>query len=320
MEQLHLPTFTWPALQKLMQDRAEISLSSQAENTRLSYAADWKNFTAWCASVCRAPLPASTDTVVLYVMDLLNRGRRITTALRHTSGIKDRHRAAGLPIPDAKEIQRFLTAAQRSRCEVPNQKRPISVDELGRMCGQLRGPEPYRLRNHAVLALGFASALRRCNLVALDVADVQFVDEGLTLQVRKEKQDQEAQGRVVGIVRGEHPETCPVRALEAWLRVRGTSPGPLFTHLVRGRRVLIRRLGPDRVGKIVKAAVAGIGLERAQYAGHSLRSGCITTAFESGADAVVVARHTGHRSLSSLRRYIRCSSPFRANCSGMLGL
>ncbi len=170
------------------------------------------------------------------------------------------------------------------------------------------------LRDQAILVLGFASGCRRSELAALDVADVTIKSEGLQVHIAKSKTDQEKKGRDVGIERGEHAETCPVRVLEKWLVERGSWPGPLFCRVgLHTGKITHHRLAPAAIAQVVKAATKRAGMDASQYAGHSLRSGCATSAAAAGADTVSIARRLGHASTKSTERYIRHANLFASN-------
>ena len=164
-------------------------------------------------------------------------------------------------------MRRFLRQARRFRPEQPRQKRALAAGDLRRMCLSEPG-NALGTRNRAILTLGFASALRRSNLVALNLEDVEFTDQGLIVRVRREKCDQEGHGRTIGVARGRWVESCPVRGLADWLRVRGTDRGgPLFTH-VRGSGGFHHRLTAERVCAIVRRGVERIGLDSPESYGR----------------------------------------------------
>lgn len=295
----------------------EIEQARYAENTRKGYANDWKLFSDWCRAAGRESLPASVDTVRLYLIDLLRRGRKIATAERRVSAMAHYHREGGHDFTSArKEAHDVLELAKRWRPEQPKQMAPLLVCDLRRITKRLCGDgSPRALRDRAVLVLGLGSALRRCNLAALMLADVEFQREGVVINIRREKNDQAGRGRMIGLPRGRHAESCPVRSLRAWLSVRGNAPGPLFT-----RPGTLEALRGPGIAQIVKAAVESIGLEPSCYAGHSLRAGFVTAAGESGASEFVIAAQTGHRNMAVLRRYFRRQDVWRANACGMIGL
>jgi len=290
----------------------------RAPRTLLGYASDWRAFTAWCGQANLTALPASVETVSNYLLDLLRRGRKVTTATRHASGIAHQHRTHGHPSPCGLDVRQLLLGAQRLRGEQPHQKAAISLADLREMCGAL-GSGPRAVRNRAILLVGFATALRRSNLVALDLADVAIGDHGLVVGVRREKQDQLGRGRQIGVPPGRSRKTCPIRALRAWLEVRGNQPGPLFCGCGSGRPSG-KRLHGNRIAKIVHEAARAIGLDPKLYGGHSLRAGFITAAGEAGAGELLIAAHTGHRCMSVLRQYFRHTDLFRSNACAMLGL
>lgn len=288
-----------------------------ALNTRKGYANDWKLFCAWCCVGARETMPASVDTVRLYLIDLLRRGLKISTAERRVSAIGHYHKQAKQDFDAArKEARELLEVAKRFREEEPRQMRPLLVPDLRQITRRLRRDgSPRALRDRAVLVVGLGSALRRCNLAGLQLSDVEFQPKGVLLRIHREKNDQTGRGRVLGLPQGRHADTCPVRALRDWLGCRGRESGPLFTHTGT-----LRPLSGAYVAHIVKTAVESIGLDRSAYAGHSLRAGFVTAAGESGASEFVIAAQTGHRNMAVLRRYFRQTDVWRVNAAGMIGL
>jgi integrase len=292
-----------------------------APRTVNCYGKDWAHFVRWCEQERRVPLPAASETVLLYLTGRLQDGRKITTVRQYLSAINSEHRSHGFPAPAAAETRQLFSGAQRILCQQPSQKRPLSVDHARQICAGY-GTASADVRDRAILTLGLASALRQSSIVDLDLADVEFVAQGMILRIRREKTDQKAKGRHIGVVLG-HPPTCPVANLKAWLAVRGDDPGPLFTrfgHRQGSGKLSYERLWPKKVSQIVKAGVKSIGLDPRKYGGHSLRAGLVTAALESGCSQLVVAAQSGHKSLSSLQKYFRRADVFRANCSGMIGL
>lgn len=304
-----------PSLAELDVERLWLSDAVLAPRTRKAYAHDWLQFCRWCDAVGRCPMPASTETVLLYLTNLLG-ARKISTGFRHTSSITHAHKAAGLASPCTALVWRLLDGAQRVRLEQPVQKAPVTLEHLRAICQQ-PAAGAVAVRDRAIILFGFASALRRSNIVALNLADIEFTAAGVVVHVGQEKQDQHGKGRLIGIPIG-HGETCPVAALRAWLEARRSWAGPLFCSIQRGRPSPLR-IPPNRVNLIVKAAVGGLGLDARLYGAHSLRAGFVTEAIQAGVLEFVIAAQTGHRSLASLRRYFRASDPFRANaCSALL--
>ncbi len=230
------------------------------------------------------------------------------------------HESSGFQTPIKAEIWRLISSAKRNLKEQPRQVDPITVEHLRAISeSYLRDGTPEAIRNRGIMLLGFASALRRCNIAGLTVADINFVPEGLTIYLAREKQDQEGRGRFIGVPFGKSGITCPVESVRSWLDVRGKQAGPLFTGFDRGRPAG-KFLSGVTIARVVKLAVARIGLDPARYGGHSLRAGFITEAAYANVSEFVIAAHTGHRSMDVLRKYFRRTHLFRSNAAGMIGL
>jgi integrase len=182
------------------------------------------------------------------------------------------------------------------------------------------GSDPAGCRDRALLPLGFAGALRRSELVGLDVDNVCEGTDGLKVHLRRSKTDQEGAGRTLGIPYGSSPVTCPVRAWRAWLEVSGITEGHAFRPVDRHGRIGPRRLSAQAVALVLKRHAARAGLDPAEVAGHSLRAGLATSAAAIGVPERVIAEQTGHKGTAMLRRYIREGSLFRENAAGAVGL
>jgi integrase len=281
------------------------------------YACDWRRFIAWCSEHQRVSFPSDSETLTLYVAGMLARGNKISTAHRHVWAVRHRHKAEGIAPPSALDSNVVLSGAQRIRLERPRQMEPLTVADAERICAACDGGRKNDLRDRAVILTGFASALRRSSLSALDLADVEFTGQGVILHIRKEKQDQEGKGRMIGLPHGSKPATCPVASLRAWIQHRGDDwAGPLFTRMLGGRD----RLRPPAIAEIVKTRVKSIGRDPSQFAGHSLRAGFVTEAGECGVSDLLIAAQTGHRSLKMVRRYFRRRDLWKANAAAMIGL
>jgi integrase len=174
------------------------------------------------------------------------------------------------------------------------------------------------LRDRALLLVGFAGAFRRSELVALDVEDLEFTEDGMKVLIRRSKTDQEGAGQAVGIARGVN--LCPVAALKAWLAAAGITSGPIFRPVNRHGRVQDRRLTDQVVALVVKRYAEAAGMDSRKYAGHSLRVGLVTSAAMNNVPEYVIQKQTRHKSTDMLRRYIRDVSLFRDNASSRVGL
>ena len=157
--------------------------------------------------------------------------------------------------------------------------------------------------------IGFAGAFRRSELVALDVEDIEEVPEGLRVTIRRSKTDQEGKGAVIARPRG--AVACPVTAFKAWIKAAGITAGPVFRPIAKGERLQTTRLTDRSVGKIVKAHAVRIGLDPTHFAGHSLRSGFLTSAAARNASIFKMADQSRHKSMDTLRGYIRNAEIFK---------
>ena len=245
---------------------------------------------------------------------------RVSTVRRRLTSIAYYHRAGGFLSPITKTALAMLLGARRLLCERPRQKEAIGLDMLASMLAASGGTSAHLVRNRAILLIGFASALRRVNLVRLQMADLAESSRGVILSIRSEKQDRTGEGRVVAIPRGQNPDTCPIRALESWFGIRGRAPGPVFQGIKRNGKLNGLELHPSRVATIVKQAACRLGLDQKFFGAHSLRAGFVTAALENGVNEVMVMQQTGHKSLSSLKMYLRSRDPFRGNAAAALGL
>jgi integrase len=208
---------------------------------------------------------------------------------------------------------------RRSKGTAQVAKTPVLIEDLRRMVARL----PATLlgaRDRALLLVGFSGAFRRSELVALNVDDVAFTRDGLAVTIRRSKTDQAGEGRKIALPYGSNPETCPIRSLQDWMASSGITDGPLFRPINRHGRLASRRLSSGAVAEIVKRYAAAAGMDAALFAGHSLRSGLATSAAMAGASERSIMMQTGHRSLTTLRRYIRDGSLFRENAAAVVGL
>lgn len=308
-------------LRPLVQDVESFVTQSLSKNTLRAYSSDWKTFTAWCELHNQIVLPASPATVALYAAHLVRLGRRAATIDRHMSSIKHFHRwmKYSESPTDTVEVETVLRGIRRTIGTDQQGKAPATTPTL-RTLVEACPDTLIGLRDRALLLIGFAGAFRRSPLVALDVADIAFRHEGLVIHIRKDKTDQEQQGRDIGIPYGSNPTTCPVRALRAWLDAAAITEGAVFRSFNRQRILKETRIYPEDVARIVKRRCKDAKIDPTTYSGHSLRAGFVTSAAEAGVQERVIAEQTGHESMRVLRKYIRKGSLFRDNPAAKVGL
>lgn len=259
----------------------------------------------------RVPLPTSEDTLTLWITAMLHEGKSVNTVQTRISGVLSHLADAGCPVERGRLMQLVRTARRHAKPE--RRKRPITAEELWKIARVLDPSTVRGTRDRAIVVLGFASACRRSEIAALDMADIEFVRQGLLIHLRRSKTDQHGEGRDIGIHRGERADTCPVRGLQAWIAVRGSQPGPLFYAMKNHDLLTERRMPPEGIADVVKATTRKIGLDPSQYGGHSLRSGFVTCAGENGATELAIMKRTGHKRSASVHRYMRPVTAFTTN-------
>jgi len=304
----------WEQLDERARAYAE---AARAPATLRAYAADWRIFTAWCAAHGVDALPATPHTVALFLADL---NGRPSTLRRKLAAIAVMHRATGHDSPTEHGVVRATFAGiRRERGVAPRAKTALLVDELRAAiatCGERR----IDVRDRALVLVGFAGALRRSELVGLDVDDVSFETAGIVLRLRRSKTNQEGELEEVAVLYGSDPQTCPVRALQAWLGTGAITEGPLFRAVDRAGRISSGRLTARIVGERVKTIGARSGLDPQSYAAHSLRSGFATSAARANKSEAAIMRQGRWKSIPVARRYIRAGSRWHDHAGAGIGL
>ncbi len=304
----------WEQLDERARAYAE---AARAPATLRAYAADWRIFTAWCAAHGVDALPATPHTVALFLADLPGRP---STLRRKLAAIAVMHRAAGHDSPtDHGVVRATFAGIRRERGIAPRPKTALLVDELRTAlatCGERR----IDVRDRALVLVGFAGALRRSELVGLDVDDVGFETAGIVLRLRRSKTNQEGELEEVAVLYGSDPQTCPVRALQAWLATGAITEGPLFRAVDRAGRIGSGRLTARIVGERVKKIGARSGLDPQSYAAHSLRSGFATSAARANKSEAAIMRQGRWKSIPVARRYIRAGSRWHDHAGAGIGL
>lgn len=300
--------------EELRRTEARIMEAQKALNTRRAYTSGWKAFVSWCAAVERIWLPAEPATVRDFATWCITQQYRLSTVALRLSAIAHYHQNAGAAAPVDEAVRRYLANAKRELKEEPAGKAALTYDILRRAAA--RFPDTaVGIRNRAMILLGFASGWRRSEIVALRLTDISFVPQGLALWQRSSKTDQIGEGRLVGIERGQRAVTCPVRALQAWLSLRGDWAGPLFVRI--GPRQQVTRIGLEPRGETMhnalKRVLEQIGEDPRRFGAHSLRSGMITEAAKHGASEAAIKQRTGHKSSETLQKYIRPANIFEFN-------
>jgi integrase len=219
------------------------------------------------------------------------------------------HRMAGLESPTSSEaIKAVLAGIRRSIGTAATRKAPATAETVRTILAEMP-PSLRGLRDRALLVLGFAGALRRSELVALDVEDLEETAEGLLVRIRRSKTDQEGAGDFVSIPHGSRLR--PVAGVRAWLEAAGITEGPVFRSIKKGGSVTLERLSDRSVAHVIKQRAEAAGFDPNVFSGHSLRAGFVTSALHHGADILRVMDVTRHREVSTLKTYDRRAKAFK---------
>ena len=286
----------------------DLAQAEKAASTRKAYRTDFRLFKAWCDDKRVSALPAAAKTVAAYLAAEVLTAKPSTLG-RRLAAIRYAHRLAGFPLPtDAEGVKATMRGIRRTFGSAKVRKAPaVAAKMLGMVA---KAPDKLAgMRDRALLLLGFAGAFRRSELVALDVADIEETEAGLRVTIRHSKTDQEGQGVTIAIARGDI--ACPVRALRDWLGAADIEAGPLFRPINKADRVAQARLTDRSVANIVKAYAERAGFEASTFSGHSLRSGFLTSAAANGASIFKMMDVSRHKSVETLRGYVRDAEIFK---------
>jgi integrase len=301
-------------------DRVQRLLNNaRSKNTIRGYKSNYRQFETWCLEAGYSPLPASPEAIMRFIGD--NAGRLKASTLSHyLYAITKAHQNAGFtdPIRDNQLIAETIRGMKATYGSEVAQKSPILTDDLRLLLRHVPNTL-IGMRDRAILTVGFLGAFRRSELTALNVADVQFTPEGMVINIKRSKTDQLGAGRKVGIPCGNNASTCAVRTLRAWLDAASITEGPIFRQ-VRKQRVYAEQLTAQVVATRVKKYIRICGMDDANFSGHSLRAGFVTSAARQNVPERVIMRQTGHKSVEMVLRYVRAGNIMQENACLALGL
>lgn len=278
------------------------------DGTRRAYRSDLAHFLTWGGSI-----PASKEKIAAYLASQAST-HRVATLRRRVVALGLAHTTQGYSNPCASAlVKATLKGISRVHGSAQKQVAPAVREDIFVMVRSLSGLKGARDR--ALLLLGFAGAFRRSELVGLNVGDLEFVDRGLIVYLRRSKTDQEGVGRKIAIphARG---AVCAVQGVRDWLEASGINEGPVFRPINRHGHMDQSRLSGHAVAQIVKKRASVAGLKADQYSGHSLRAGLITSAAQAGVSVWKIKAQSGHRTDAMVSRYVRDADLFTNNAAG----
>ena len=303
---------------KALQEETLLNLqSSKANNTIRAYKSDFKDFGLFCAQNAFKSLPSEPKVVSLYLTYLSAKDAKISTLKRRLVSIGVIHRLKGHYL-DTKHpsIIENIMGIRRRKGSIKKRKKPILISQLKALINvidQKKNEDIKKLRDRSIILIGFSGGFRRNEIVSLDYNDLDFVEEGLKIHIRRSKTDQFGEGLVKALPYFDNSRYCPVVSLKKWLEISKISSGALFRRFSKGSKLSEHRLTDQTVALLIKQYLELAGIDSKNYSGHSLRSGFATSAAESGAEERNIMAMTGHKSTEMVRRYINEANLFKNN-------
>ena len=283
--------------------------NSKSPNTLRAYESDYKDFSKFCIKNNFNPLPADPKILSLYLTNL-SQTSKFSTLKRRIASISIIHKLKGLYI-DTKHpiIMENLLGIKRKKGSNQRAKKPILINDLKAIIDVInkhKFKENRKLRDKALILIGFAGGFRRSELVAIEHEDIEFVREGVKIFVKRSKTDQSGEGMTKAIPSFNNALYCPVLNLQNWIYELKKTKGKIFS------------ISDKSVALIIKKYANLAGLDGNKYAGHSLRSGFATSTAESGAEERNIMAMTGHKTSQMVRRYIQEANLFKNNALNKL--
>ncbi len=291
--------------------------NSKALNTVRAYKSDFSDFGYFCAKNGFNTLPSEPKIISLYLTHLSTKGLKISTIKRRLVSISMIHRLKGHYL-DTKHpsIIENIMGIKRRKGSIQKGKKPLLINNLKiiiNVLDKLNIEEIKKYRDRSIILIGFSGGFRRNEIVSLDYEDLDFVTEGLKINLKRSKTDQFGEGTIKALPYFNNSEFCPVISLMKWIKISNINRGPLFRRFNKGSKLSETRLTDQTVALLIKKYLKLAGIESRNYSGHSLRSGFATSAAESGAEERSIMSMTGHKSPEMVRRYIREANLFKNN-------
>ena len=303
-------------IKKLHEDTLNNLRTSKATNTLRAYKSDFKDFEFFCSKHSFNSLPTEPKVVSLYLTQL-STSCKMSTLRRRLVSIGVVHRLKGHYL-DTKHpvIIENLLGIKRKKGSIQIGKKPLLINHLKQIINVIdeqKIEKIKKLRNRTLILVGFGGGFRRTELVSINHEDLDFVEEGVKITLRRSKTDQFGEGVIKGLPYFANEKYCPVLSLKNWLTLSKIKSGPIFKKFAKGSIITSHRLTDQSVALLIKECLKIAGIENQNFSGHSLRSGFATVAAESGADERSIMAMTGHKTTQMVRRYIREANIFKNN-------
>ena len=296
--------------------------SSKAINTVRAYKSDFNDFSLFCIQNGFRSLPSEPKIVSLYLTHLSTKDVKISTLKRRLVSIGVIHKLKGhyLDTKHPSIIENIL-GIKRRKGSIQKSKKPLLISSLKEIINAIDETsieEIKKFRDRTIILIGFSGGFRRNEIVSLDVDDLDFVKEGLKINLKRSKTDQYGEGFVKALPYFDNTQYCPVISVEKWIGISKIKSGPLFRRFRKGLKLSEKRLTDQTVALLIKEYLGIAGIDSKDYSGHSLRSGFATSAAESGVEERNIMSMTGHKSTEMVRRYIKEANLFKNNALNKL--
>ena len=274
--------------------------NSKSNNTLRAYKSDFRDFSSFCSKNGFSSIPTQPKIIALYITRL-SKTSKFSTLKRRIASISVIHKLKGHYL-DTKHpiIMENLHGIKRTLGSRQKTKKPILINDLKLI---IKVIDEKKIRDKALILVGFAGGFRRSELINVHYEDIEFVKQGVKILIKRSKTDQSGEGSIKAIPYFENNEYCPVIALKNYINEK-------FKNKKEGR---VFEISDKSVALIIKRYAEKAGLDPSKYSGHSLRSGFATTAAEFGAEERNIMAMTGHKTTQMVRRYIQEANLFRNN-------
>ena len=310
---------------KALQKETLLNLqSSKANNTVRAYKSDFNDFELFCIKNGFRSLPSEPKIVSLYLTYLSAKGAKMSTLKRRLVSIGVIHKLKGYYL-DTKHpsIIENVMGIKRRKGSIQISKKPILINNLKQIINVIDKQDKKdikKFRDRSIILIGFSGGFRRNEIVSLNFDDLDFVPEGLKINLRRSKTDQFGEGFIKALPYFDNSQYCPVVSLKKWIEISKIKSGAVFRRLSKGSRLSENRLTDQTVALLIKKYLKLAGVDSKNYSGHSLRSGFATSAAESGAEERSIMAMTGHKSTEMVRRYIKEANLFKNNALNKIKL
>ena len=284
---------------------------SRAGSTWRTYESAWRVFDGWCSDLGLSSLPATPETVAMFIANEADAGKALSTIEHRLAAIRLVHLGHGVASPHntlaVVEVLRGIRRDRRHEKNNPNQKAPALDAVVKRLVDTIDTAKISGLRDRALILYGFAGALRRSEIVGINVQHISVRNQGHLLTIPYSKGDQEGSGQVVGILGQPESTYCPIKALRLWMQNGKIRSGPVFRRVYRNGRVGESRLGDRSVAEVIKQAVYQLKdpkLSYEDFSGHSLRRGFLTSAGKNQVDLLKLVAQSRHKRVDTVLGYI----------------